>query len=170
VIKFFPSKKKKGSSSSLSEDEDDSENDSDDDSDDDDKGKGKDRKKSKTSKKADPKVRRPQNARKTKEERKKEARSHLKKILWTMVYPKIFEKDISNKVVHRKQLYQHSVDEQYDGFAQNFTTWMMNIVQEGFTKLVDDNKKNYDFIGLDFKKLSKSDVTKRSNDCKVFFH
>jgi len=84
-----------------------------------------------------------------------------------MVYPKIFEKDISNKVVHRKQLYQHSVDEQYDGFAQNFTTWMMNIVQEGFTKLVDDNKKNYDFIGLDFKKLSKSDVTKRSNDCKI---
>ena len=32
---------------------------------------------------------------------------------------------------------------------------------------MDDAKKNYDFIGLDFKKLSKSDVTKRATDCKA---
>lgn len=35
-----------------------------------------------------------------------------------MVYPKIFEKDISNKVVNRKQIQQHNVDEQYEGYAK----------------------------------------------------
>lgn len=84
-----------------------------------------------------------------------------------MVYPTIFDTYVSKKVVHRKQVQQRHVDEQFEAFTQNFTTWMMNITQEGFTKLVDDAKKNYDFIGLDFKKLSKSDITKRATDCKT---
>lgn len=52
-----------------------------------------------------------------------------------MVYPSIFDTYVSKKVVHRKQVQQRHVDEQFEAFTQNFTTWIMNITQEGFTKV-----------------------------------